>query len=146
MRYSAEVEIIKKKWGNLEDIRKHLGLSQRKISQLLMVDPSAWTRWTKYDHEAPPHIYRSLSWFLQLQEKDPVQSSPYNYLQAVSRPSLPKSEILSIGEEIHSAIKNRLALESQGELQKVQLRMMWLLFTNGALIAGLILILLLRVL
>lgn len=71
MRYLAEVEIFIKKAGTLEEIRGKLGLSQRKICQLLLVDPSAWTRWTKPDQQAPPHIYRSLQWFLALQDKFP---------------------------------------------------------------------------
>lgn len=134
MRYSAEVELLRKRWGSLEDIRGHLGLSQRKISQLLMVDPSAWTRWTKYDHEAPPHIYRALSWFLLLQEKDP-SLNPYGFLQSVARPSLPKAEIQSISEDIHQSLKKQLMSESHSELQKNQRHMKWLLVANATLLA-----------
>jgi hypothetical protein len=66
--YEAEVEVIKREIGDLESIRKSLGFSQRKICQLLMVDPSAWTRWMKGDR-IPPHIYRALSWYLMVIEK-----------------------------------------------------------------------------
>ena len=62
----------KKKLGHLEDIRKQLGLSQRKMAQLLLVDPSAWTRWTRSGERAPPHIYRALQWYLALEEKYPA--------------------------------------------------------------------------
>lgn len=69
--YEAEVDIIRSQIGDLEDIRFRLGLSARKMAQLLMVDPSAWTRWTKKITPPPPHIYRALQWYLTLQEKNP---------------------------------------------------------------------------
>ena len=71
MAYEAEVLFLKKQNGDLELIRKRLGLSRRKICQLLLVDPSAWTRWTASEGEAPPHIYRALDWYLAGMEKDP---------------------------------------------------------------------------
>ena len=70
LKYQAEVAVIKKHLGDLEKVRSDLGLSRRKMAQLLMVDPSAWTRWTKAD-KAPPHIYRALQWYLALIEKQP---------------------------------------------------------------------------
>lgn len=130
MRYSAEVEVIKKRWGDLESIRNQLGLSQRKISQLLMVDPSAWTRWTKYEDNAPPHIYRALSWFLTLQEKDPSSGNPYLWLQSVARPSLPKSEIRAISEDVRSVVLG----EAQEKLHRAYSRMKWLVVLNFALL------------
>ncbi len=75
--YEAEVELIKRELGDLETIRKSLGFSQRKICQLLMVDPSAWTRWMRGDR-VPPHIYRALSWYLMVIEKSPLTHKP-NY-------------------------------------------------------------------
>jgi hypothetical protein len=49
MVYEAQVLVIKKQLGSLEKIRTHLGLSQRKMSQLLMVDPpSAVTQRSSY--------------------------------------------------------------------------------------------------
>ena len=44
LKYEAECKLIKDKLGSLEDVRNNLGISQRKICQLLMVDPSAWSR------------------------------------------------------------------------------------------------------
>lgn len=137
MRYSAEVEIIRKKWGHLEDIRQRLGLSQRKISQLLMVDPSAWTRWTKYDHEAPPHIYRALSWFLLLQEKDANQT-PYSYLQSIARPTLPKAEVRMIGEELHTSLTERLLKENHLKTSTYFASIKWLLLLNAVLLGALL--------
>lgn len=76
MNYEAHAEVIRKQTGDLESIRKTLGLSQRKMAQLLLVDPSAWTRWMK-DGNAPPHIYRALQWFMTLQEKIPGLTPGY---------------------------------------------------------------------
>lgn len=70
LKYEAEIRVIRAKIGGLEEIRSRLGLSRRKICQLLLVDPSAWTRWTSPEGEAPPHIYRALEWYLMLTEKD----------------------------------------------------------------------------
>jgi len=109
MKYDAEVALVKHRWGDLEAIRKNLGLSQRKICQLLFVDPSAWTRWTRNEGDAPPHIYRALSWFLLLQEKHP-ETAPYQWLQAVARPQLPEIEI--------QKIRSKLESELQAQLQK----------------------------
>lgn len=71
MLYEAEAAVIIKKIGPLEDVRQRLGLSRRKISQLLMVDPSAWTRWTTGETPPPPHIVRSLQWYLALIKEQP---------------------------------------------------------------------------
>ncbi len=72
LKYEAEVSSLKKRLGTLESMRMELGLSQRKICQLLLVDPSAWTRWTRVGADAPPHIYRMLQWYLAIQEKYPA--------------------------------------------------------------------------
>ena len=77
LKYEAEVSVIKSKIGELEDVRQSLGLSQRKISQLLMVDPSAWTRWVSGKTQAPAHVFRALQWYLALIEKHP-EWHPYN--------------------------------------------------------------------
>src|SRR4051812_3605102 len=47
LRYEAEAQGILKKLGGLEGIRAELGFSRRSMCQLLLVDPSAWTRWTR---------------------------------------------------------------------------------------------------
>jgi transcriptional regulator with XRE-family HTH domain len=64
LKYEAETMVLKREIGGLEEIRMKLGFSRRKISQLLLVDPSAWTRWTSGEADAPPHIYRALKWYL----------------------------------------------------------------------------------
>lgn len=68
-RYLLEKERIKQEIGDLEQIRHAIGLSKRRMCQLLLVDPSAWTRWTK--SEAPPHIYQALRWLLELKKTNP---------------------------------------------------------------------------
>lgn len=75
--YEAQVSVIQKQLGNLEKIRTDLGLSQRKICQLLMVDPSAWTRWNRNGEGAPPHVWRALQWYMTLQEKIPGLTPQY---------------------------------------------------------------------
>jgi len=77
MVYEAQVSVIQKQIGDLEKIRTDLGLSQRKMCQLLMVDPSAWTRWTRQEQPIPPHIWRALQWYLTLQEKIPGLTPQY---------------------------------------------------------------------
>ena len=64
MAYASQVEAIKQKIGGLESVRQRLGMSRRQICQLLLVNPSSWTRWTKSD--APPHFYRALEWLISI--------------------------------------------------------------------------------
>lgn len=61
LRYLAEVEVLKRNLGGLEEVRGQMGLSRRKMCQLLLVDPSAWTRWTRDESKVPPHIWKMLS-------------------------------------------------------------------------------------
>jgi hypothetical protein len=70
-QFDGEAEVIKKQIGSLEEVRIKLDLSARKMCQLLMVDPSAWNRWTTGITKVPPHIYRSLQWYMILNEKLP---------------------------------------------------------------------------
>lgn len=77
MNYEAQVDVIRKQIGDLEAIRGKLNLSQRKMAQLLLVDPSAWSRWTTPGESAPPHIYRALQWYMTLQEQVPGLNAAY---------------------------------------------------------------------
>ncbi|MBX3041509.1 MAG: hypothetical protein KF789_12450 [Bdellovibrionaceae bacterium] len=77
LNYEAQVRVIQHQIGGLEQARQTLGLSQRKMAQLLLVDPSAWTRWTRPEGEAPPHIWRALQWYLTLREKIPGLTPQY---------------------------------------------------------------------
>lgn len=82
MSYEAEVDVIRRKIGSIDEVREQLGLSRRKMCQLLLVDPSAWTRWDKNPEQAPPHIYRSLQWYLALIEQKPEWHPQNTYLGA----------------------------------------------------------------
>lgn len=64
LKYEAETQVFKRELGGIEDIRLKLGFSRRKICQILKVDPSAWTRWTGENSDAPPHIYQALKWYM----------------------------------------------------------------------------------
>lgn len=68
-RYLLERDRIKNQIGDLDQILLSLGVNQRRACQLLLVDPSAWTRWNK--SEAPPHIYQALKWLLMLKKTNP---------------------------------------------------------------------------
>jgi transcriptional regulator with XRE-family HTH domain len=75
-RFEAEISEIKKRFGGLDDMRKVLGLSRRQICQALMVDPSAWTRWTSNDEAAPAHVYKTLALIMEQNLRDPKTQTP----------------------------------------------------------------------
>ncbi len=77
MLYEAQVTAIQQQLGALEEVRQKLGLSQRKICQLLMVDPSAWNRWTAAGGSAPPHVWRALQWYFALKKELPGINENY---------------------------------------------------------------------
>lgn len=77
MLYEAQVIAIQQQIGGLEEVREKLGLSQRKICQLLMVDPSAWNRWTAEEGSAPPHVWRALQWYFALKKELPGINENY---------------------------------------------------------------------
>jgi hypothetical protein len=80
-KYEAQVEVLKKEIGDLEEIRRRLGMTRRQMAQLLLVDPSAWTRWVQTG--APPHIYQALAWYLRLGEAERVSAgSPIRELSS----------------------------------------------------------------
>lgn len=114
--YAEEVQRIKSEIGDLETVRQRLNLSARKISQLLMVDPSAWSRWTKNEDQAPPHIWRSLNThikLLDLQNQAQISVGP-EQLQALSKDSsTAKKEVDGLKvqiEQLQNAVKaNRAA-------------------------------------
>ncbi|MEO0335607.1 MAG: hypothetical protein AAF202_04405 [Pseudomonadota bacterium] len=105
-KYEAEKHSLEKQLGSLEEIRSRLGLSQRKMAQLLMVDPSAWTRWIKDPSKVPPHVYRSLQWYLELTEKQP-QWSPENSFGPLTQKLNQKIDEAFSGD--HSRLQQELA-------------------------------------
>ncbi len=72
--YASQVEQIKDRLGDLEGIRKNLKMSRRQICQILLVNPSAWTRWTKSKKGAPPHFYRALEWLISIYSQQTHQN------------------------------------------------------------------------
>lgn len=75
--YFAEKKRIVEQLGSLDQIRTTLGLNRRQMCRLLLVDPSAWTRWVRT--EAPPHIYQALRWLLELRGIRPDVIGPTNF-------------------------------------------------------------------
>jgi len=71
--------LIKSQIGDIEGVRKSLGLSQRKMCQLLLIDPSTWSRWVNGKTEPPPYVYRMLQWGLAVMEKYPETHPLSNY-------------------------------------------------------------------
>jgi transcriptional regulator with XRE-family HTH domain len=157
MRYEAEARVIQKKIGDLESIRHQLGLTQRKICQLLLVDPSAWTRWTKNGETAPPHIYRALQWYLAVEEKYPALDTNF-WLSTVAQVRDPEENsardqrIQALGSDL-SSMKGELealriqaakAEELERELKALAIRSrrqniaIMVAAVAGSLIAGLI--------
>ncbi len=118
MHYEAQVEVIKKQIGDLESVRSQLGLTQRKICQLLMVDPSAWTRWTRKRDQVPPHIYRALQWYMTLQEKIPGLTPQYfigRDFESANRAVLQRLEDLE--QKNHRLLNEKQDLE--GRIEKL---------------------------
>lgn len=108
MNYEAQVEVLKKQLGTLENIRLELGLSQRKMAQLLLVDPSSWTRWMK-SGDAPPHIWRALQWYLALKEKIPGLTNQYFLTQ--SSETQTQKALSKLREEFEAEMQNQQDLE-----------------------------------
>lgn len=77
LRYDEIVQNIRQKHGSLEDMRKRLGYSQKQMSELLLVDPSAWTRWVKDGETAPAHIYQALAWYFESRPSATVEKLPW---------------------------------------------------------------------
>lgn len=78
LRFEAEVEVLLMRYGSLEAMRKRLQLSRREICKILLVDPSAWTRWTSHDRTAPPHVYKTMALLMEKVEKNPEAFNAQN--------------------------------------------------------------------
>lgn len=122
IKYEAEKSVIIKRIGELEDIRLNLGLSKRKICQLLMVDPSAWTRWVKKPESVPPHIYRSLEWYVNLQGKNPNMGHSFwlSYTRFVEEQ---KSDEVPEKQQLDKALLKEELLKELN--QRLDSNMMW---------------------
>lgn len=138
-RYEAEARVIERRIGGLEAAREMLGLSQRKMAQLLLVDPSAWTRWTQSEQGAPPHVWRALAWYLALQEKYPALDAAF-WLQGVARSVAPavdgeriSRDISAQADEIRASKLHTRALEIKiQELSREIARLQQIIPAGGA--------------
>lgn len=101
MQYEAESNAIKKRIGSIQSIRKNLGLNQRKASQLLLVDPSAWNRWERAGNDAPFYIYKALEWYSLLVDKHPNMGNSF-WLQ---------QDNIKLNEELLGQIKKEIKSE-----------------------------------
>lgn len=65
-KFGREISQIHQKYGDLENMRQTLKCSRREICEYLMVDASAWSRWTSGDRiTAPPHVYRTMALIME---------------------------------------------------------------------------------
>lgn len=144
MKYEAQVQVIKKQAGDLEDIRIKLNLSQRQICQLLLVDPSAWTRWTKHPNEdAPPHIYRALQWYMTLNEKIPgltphffIEKDPKIFKEMEREQAESRFQYQQQFVQIHEALEKQneyFQIQSQNISQKLEKKLM---ITQAIMVLG----------
>ena len=151
--YLSEKEFIKSQVGDLEQIRAELGLSRRKICQLLLVDPSSWTKWTKPGQDAPAYIYRSLQWALAILEKYPethplaiqLMREKAGKIEKVSEKfesklQLHKSILFDLNMKVEKADKNREDLVLQNT------KMKRLIYIMGGVVLSLLMLVLISVL
>ena len=118
--FESEKSVILQDIGDLEQIRARIGVSRRKMCQILMVDPSAWTRWTRSAEGAPPHVYRMLEWYLLLKEKHPTLA--HQYYERLSKPVTAEGENL-LRQELQHQLKStqsRLSSQLSSEVEQLQ--------------------------
>jgi hypothetical protein len=117
--YAVERQQIINEIGDLESIRKTLGLSRRKICKLLLVDPSSWTRWTKPGGaDAPAYIYRSLQWSLAIMEKYP---EAHPLVRSLSYEKENKVDLLHKKIEDRLSFNRSMSFEIKSELDEMRL-------------------------
>jgi transcriptional regulator with XRE-family HTH domain len=128
MKYEAEVRVFLNRHGSLENVRKNLGFSQRKICQMLLVDPSAWTRWHSAGGKAPPHVYRALEWYLVLEGRAELHPRIAD-LYARGTPATPDSSPISKAEvdELCAQVQRLRRLVWIGPAVSVLIALAWIL-------------------
>lgn len=116
MVYEAQAEVIRRQIGELDEVREKLGLNARKICQLLMVDPSAWNRWTRTGQTAPPHIWRALQWYMIVQEKLPGLTPQFFIERIVPRVDRRTHDwVENLGQQTQKLDLEILELQSQSQ-------------------------------
>ncbi len=104
MTFEAKAERIKKQLGSLDAVIKSLGINQRQMAQLLLVDPSTMNRWIKNQEQVPPHIWRSIEWYMTLEQKTPGLSAEHFIGKS-------KDDINQVISSNYKAIQSQLAEE-----------------------------------
>lgn len=112
LQYEAEARVLRRQMGGIEAIREQLGLNRRKICQLLLIDPSTWTRWVQDEDKVPPHIYKALQWYL-------ISLDKYPMLHPLHQISIAKEGIEAEKEQL---IQERLKLERKLSFLEHQMR------------------------
>lgn len=107
--YEAQAEVIRKQLGGLPKILDDLQLSQRKLAQLLLVDPSALTRWLKSN--PPPHVWRALQWYMILNQKIPGLTPEYFLSARLSSQRFRDVEFTRLKDEFKTQLKTQLGDE-----------------------------------
>lgn len=116
MVYEAQAEVIRRQIGELEEVREKFGLNARKICQLLMVDPSAWNRWTRPGNTAPPHIWRALQWYSIVNEKIPGLTPQYFTERIVPRVDRRTNEwVETLGKQTQDLSQDLIRLQSESQ-------------------------------
>lgn len=137
------LEFLKKSLGDLENIRLRLGLSQRKMGELLMVDPSNWNRWVKRPETVPGSVYQSLHWYLQLRKLNITdQNVSYENFDSYKEQ---QKRMFAVGESLQqmhvkidelSRLKRELSEENQRILTKFNQFKRTVAYSFGILILG----------
>jgi transcriptional regulator with XRE-family HTH domain len=123
IRYESEIAIVQKRFGTLEEMRQALGFSQRKMAELLMVDPSAWTRWTKGgDNSVPPYVYRALSWYMELLELRRASVASFQSITpvAVEPPARDNVESAALAKVKFESVKGEMRGEWQSQFEALR--------------------------
>lgn len=107
----SEAQVIKEQIGDIEEIRMKLGLNKRKICELLLIDPSTWTRWSTGKTDVPPHIYRMLQWGLALMEGYPElhPMSQFSNINSMKRTKELTNRVVELEESL-----NKIARDAEG--------------------------------
>ena len=122
MKYEAQLSVIRGQIGEISEIKQKLDLNSRGLAQLLLVDPSAVTRWTRDGGEAPPTVYRALQWYLALQEKVPGLTPQY-FIGRDGRVDMAKNRLES--EALERRFQTEVG-ELRRSLEKEKKKLKWI--------------------
>lgn len=137
-------------YDDIEAYRHHLGFTQKKMTELLKVDPSAWTRWRK--SKAPAWAMQSLDWLVRLNDQQEALGAQKGIEMAVQGLSELESHLMdqraAMRQLEQKAFSDYLFLKSKFDAVTVQVAYSkWVLpLLVGNLVAWLGLILLFGVL